>query len=395
MPTRRLLPPLLVLAILACADDDAAETGERPDTETWGFVATLGNDTTSIERIMRDGDRVTGIAVGRSPRVVLRRWEAMLAPDGSYRSWSMDTRIANAPEGENDLHHELELTDGSVRLLRQTGGDTTGGTYALAFPRIVPWNAFLYATFESLIQAAEGVPDSARLGIYFFEGWEEGRMGFARVRRLDDGSLGITSSGLSGEGVARVDSAGRLLSYSGDGTTYKQQVRRIDEIPDIEAIYERFAADERARGVSPVLSSRDTMRATVGGVGVMVDYSRPLLRGRELLGGLIPYDRVWRTGANAATQIMVDAPVRLAGVPLETGTYTLWTLPTREGVQLIINRQTGQWGTGYARQHDIARVEMETGTTDAPVEQFTIRVDGARLVMEWGDFRWSAPIQAR
>ena len=81
---------------------------------------------------------------------------------------------------------------------------------------------------------------------------------------------------------------------------------------------------------------------------------------------------------------------------LDSGAYTLWTLPTRSSVQLVINRETGQWGTGYNPSHDIARVAMQVDTLDAPVEQFTIRVDPAssRLIMEWGTFRWSAPVEA-
>jgi hypothetical protein len=169
-------------------------------------------------------------------------------------------------------------------------------------------------------------------------------------------------------------------------------VRRISDVPDIDAIFERFAADEKAGGVSRMLSARDTMRATIGAANLIVDYSRPLARGRTLLGGLIPYDRVWRTGANAATHLAITAPVRLAGVPLDSGTYTLWTLPTRDQVQLIINRQTGQWGTGYRYSDDIARVAMHVDSLATPVERFTIRVDTAdsQLVMEWGSFRWSA-----
>ena len=384
---RVMLPLVTALATASCA---------RETSESWGFVATLGSDTTSVERITREGDRIVSEAVGRSPMVVRRRWEATLAPDGSVRRWSMDTHIPNAPPGESELHHEMELSDGTIRLVRQTGSDTTDRRYVNAYVRTVPWNAFVYGTFELLFHAARGLPDSTRIGQYFFEGWSEGNLGYARVRPLEDGRVGITSTGLSGSGEAQLDEHGRMLSYSGEGTTYRQEVRRISDVPDIDAIFERFAADEKAEGVSRVLSARDTMRATIGAANLIVDYSRPLARGRTLLGGLIPYDRVWRTGANAATHVTIDSPLRLAGVPLDSGTYTLWTLPTREQVQLVINRETGQWGTGYKSGHDIARVPMQVDTLDAPVERFTIRVDSAstRLVMEWGTFRWSAPIEA-
>jgi hypothetical protein len=382
------LPLLAVLGTASCG---------RATPETWGFVATLGNDTTSVERITRERDHIVSEAVGRSPLVVRRRWKATLAPDGSVRRWTMDTHIANAPPGETDLHHELELTDGTIRLVRHAGRDTTDRTFINAYMRTMPWNAFLYGTYELLFQAAHGLPDSTRIGQYFFEGWSAGNIGFARVRQLGVGRVGIASMGLSGEGVATMDEQGRMLSYSGEGTTYKQEVRRISEVPDLDAIFERFTNDERTKGVSLTLSARDTMRATVGEATLAVDYSRPLARGRILLGGLIPYDRVWRTGANAATHLSISSPVRLAGVPLDSGTYTLWTLPKHDQVLLIINRQTGQWGTGYGSRHDIARVALHVDTLDSPIEQLTIRVDTAssRFVLEWGTFRWSAPIEPR
>src|SRR5512140_1766157 len=103
----------VVLAFVAAL---ATASCTRDRDRTWGFVATLGNDTTSVERITRQGDRIVAEAVGRSPLVVRRRWEAMLAPDGSVRRWSMDTHIANAPPGQSDLHHELELRKGAIRL---------------------------------------------------------------------------------------------------------------------------------------------------------------------------------------------------------------------------------------------------------------------------------------
>ena len=368
----------------------------REPAETWGFVATLGRDTTSVERITRTGNRIVSDAVGRSPLVVRRRWEATVGPDGSVRDWKMDTHIANAPEGSRDLHHELELGDRTVRVVRETGAGRSENTFANPYARTVPWNAFLYGSYEVLFQAAKGLPDSTHIGHYFFEGWAEGKMGYAQVRRLGDGRVSITSTGLAGAGVAHLDDEGRMLSYSGEGTTYKQEVQRVDDVPDLDALFARFAADEKAKGVAAVLSTRDTMHAQIGSANIRVQYSRPLARGRTLVGGLIPYDRVWRTGANAATHLTADKPVRLAGVPLDAGTYTLWTLPTRAGVELVINRQTGQWGTGYNASHDIARVAMQVDTLDQSTEQFTIRADtaAARLVIEWGTFRWSVPIEA-
>lgn len=142
---------------------------------------------------------------------------------------------------------------------------------------------------------------------------------------------------------------------------------------------------------------RDTARATIGGATFSVDYGRPLARGRTLLGNVIAYDRVWRTGANAATQFTVSAPITLAGLSVPAGTYTLWTVPRVSGVDLIVNKQTGQWGTEYRRARDLGTAAMKSDSADPPVEQFTITIEPAdarhgTLVMAWGTFRWTAPI---
>jgi hypothetical protein len=210
------------------------------------------------------------------------------------------------------------------------------------------------------------------------------------------GKVELRHDWLAGTGDVTVDSAGRMLTYSGQRTTYKVAVTRTTTPPDIDAIADRLAAAERGTGQQQ-LSVRDTARATIGAATFSVDYSRPSARGRTLLGNVISYDRVWRTGANAATQLTTSAPITLAGLSLPAGTYTLWTVPHVSGVELIVNKQTGQWGTEYGRVHDLGRAPMRADTVRTPVEKFTISIepiDARRgtLVMSWGTFRWTAPI---
>jgi hypothetical protein len=92
--------------------------------------------------------------------------------------------------------------------------------------------------------------------------------------------------------------------------------------------------------------------------------------------------------------------VRLAGIRLSAGTYTLWTVPHQSGVDLIVNGQAGQWGTQYDRSRDVGTARMQSATLSTPVDQFTISVaaNDARhgtLILEWGSFRWTAPIEVR
>ncbi len=366
--------------------------------ETYGFVATLGNDTTSIERVTRSRDHIEGDALGRSPIVTRRHWTEDLAPNGAIRTWTMDADVPNAPPAEQHIHYTATFTDRATSFTRTTSAGPRSWAYQRSYAETVPWNAYVYATWEQLLDAARRQKDTthARIGQYFFQGWDEGHVGYADIQRNPDGSYDISSTGLAGSGTAHLDANGRMASYSGQGTTYKQEVHRITEIPDIDAIEARFAADEKRNGPPRSMSPRDTTRATVGPASLIIDYSRPARRGRTLVGGLIPYDDVWRTGANAATQLTTSAPITLDGVPLHAGTYTLWTLPSHGGVSLIINGESGQWGTDYDASKDVARKPMTVDSTPGNVEQFTIRVDSATstLVMEWGNFRWSAPIRA-
>lgn len=134
-------------------------------------------------------------------------------------------------------------------------------------------------------------------------------------------------------------------------------------------------------------SPRDTTRATIAGANVLIDYGRPSMRGRKIMGDLVPFGAVWRTGANAATTLVTDKNLMFGNTMVPPGTYTLYSLPTASGWKLIINRQTGQWGTAYDEAQDLARIDMKVEPLAAPVELFTIKLaprgSMGELRLEW------------
>jgi hypothetical protein len=124
------------------------------------------------------------------------------------------------------------------------------------------------------------------------------------------------------------------------------------------------------------------------GKTVTLDYSRPSMRSRKIFGGLVPYDQVWRTGANAATSLKTDVDLNIGGTKVPAGSYTIYTLPEMSSWQLIINKQTGQWGTDYSQNQDLARIPMKVMQRSAGLELFTISFDktgsdSAVLKLEW------------
>jgi hypothetical protein len=135
-------------------------------------------------------------------------------------------------------------------------------------------------------------------------------------------------------------------------------------------------------------SPRGTAEITLAGKKITIDYGRPSMRGRKIFGELVPYGQVWRTGANEATHLTTEAALEVGGVLVPAGKYTLYTLPSEGGWKLIINKQTGQWGTEYNQKQDLARVDMKKELIQIPIEQFTISFlpkggDGATLRLDW------------
>jgi hypothetical protein len=107
-------------------------------------------------------------------------------------------------------------------------------------------------------------------------------------------------------------------------------------------------------------------------VRITIDYGQPHARGRAILGQVVPFDTPWRTGANEATSLVTDADITIGGTVVPKGSYTLYTLPSRGGWKLIINKNTGQWGTEYLQEHDLARVDLRTRQLREPLDSFSI-----------------------
>jgi hypothetical protein len=93
------------------------------------------------------------------------------------------------------------------------------------------------------------------------------------------------------------------------------------------------------------------------------------------MGGVVPYNMVWRTGANAATSFVTQADIILSGVRIPKGSYTLYSLPSLKQWKLIVNKQTGQWGTVYDQKFDLARIPLNRKLLKQPVEKFSIALE--------------------
>ncbi len=146
------------------------------------------------------------------------------------------------------------------------------------------------------------------------------------------------------------------------------------------------AQDKNARP-SPPAQAQCTL---AGGKTITVDYSSPRMKGRKVFGGLVPYNAVWRVGANEATTFVTTADLSSGSTAVPAGSYTLFTVPEEDKWTLIISKVTGEWGVPYKDEYksqELARVPMTVSKTATPVENMTISFDqsggGCTLQVSW------------
>lgn len=361
--------------------------------DSGSFVVRIGTDTLSLEQYTRTATQLRGEFVIRSPRSVHRIYTADLNPDGSIRRLEVITHNIGGGPGPMEIRMSAEFT-GDTAVITSPRGDSSI-TQKVAVPRgTYPFALHVYGLLEQIARhARRSGQDSVPLTALASSDRTSG--GHIRKRGGDTLTLMFTQGQLAGLGpfTFRLDQQGRLVWLTGKGSTIQVDVERVASVPMAQA-GPMFA--NRPLGQ---LSVRDTARATLGGAEVAVDYSRPLRRGRTIFGNVVPWNTVWRTGANAATQLVTPVALVIAGTEVPAGKYTLWTVPGPTGWKVIINKQTGQWGTVYDEAQDLARVDAKVETVGTPVEQFTIAFEPAArptvLTLTWDRTKVSVPVAAK
>jgi hypothetical protein len=334
----------------------------------------------AVEIYTADATGVRGTSVVRSPRTLVREYALTLTADGRPQQYRV---VARRPDGTTV--QELVLDYGADSVIAQVRRDTARQRVAVASTeRPVPFYEDLMAVWEAALpRAGETVAVLGGREVIRFP-----------VERRADGTVAVRPPFETGPMVFRFDAQGRLQGVDMSRTTAKFAIERVPSV-DVRALAAEFGRRDQAGQGLGVFSPRDTASSGAEGAKVRVDYGRPSARGRQIFGGIVPFGEVWRTGANEATQLFTDRDLEIGGTRVPAGTYSLWTVPGREKWTLIVNKQHGQWGTEYDEKQDLARIDMAVKRLSAPVERFTVSLDGGALVFSWADTQASVPLRVR
>ncbi len=371
----------LIAGLFTAASTRAQDSG--------AFVVRIGDDTLSVERFTYTPRQIRGEYVFRSPRSSRRSYTADLNPDGTVRKFEMLTRNLSGGPGPAETRSTIDFV-GDSAFTTAPRGDSSFSTRLAVGKGGAPSLFGVMGLIELLGRKARAL----RSASYTVATASPGATSTIQYTLSPAGGdtmvlVAETSVGRLPPFRTRFDRAGRLLWFSGEGSVFQAETRRVDSV-DLDAAEAAFA--QRPLGA---LSARDTARARIGDAELWVDYGRPSKRGREIFGTVVSWNTVWRTGANAATQFNTPVELAVGSLAVPAGKYTLWTLPTPGGWKLILNKQTGQWGTVYDPSQDLGRVDMKVETAQEPVERMTIAIEpegaGATLSISWDRTRaWVA-----
>lgn len=358
--------------------------------ETGAFVTVLGDDTLAVERFTRTADGMEAIVALRAPRTTLTTYRLDLSADGGLERYEV---VVRQPLTGEVLRRQTVEPNGDSLLV--TASETMGETSTRSVPgaaRPLPFIDMVHWPFELMV--ARAVASGGPLDQPLFT--ERGTVAFTSDV-APDGAVTVRHP-FRGPMTVEADAQGRLRMLDAGATTRKLIVRRVADA-DVEAAAIRYAEMDAAGMSVGDLSGRGEAVATIDGATIAVDYGQPQRRGREIWGALVPWDALWRTGANRATHLTTDRALILdpdgVALAVPAGEVTLYSIPREDGGLLIVNRQTGQGGTTYDAGRDLGRVPLTRAPLAEPVEVFTIAVEpegpGGRLVLRWDRDAFSVP----
>jgi hypothetical protein len=371
-----------------------------PANEQASFVTTLGRDTVVIESFTRTPTRLVGDMVVRVPGTVICHYELDLASGGNVTRSIVDVKPLDGSVPQRRV--TLDYVGDSLRIDIDSAGQHAKSVRAVdknAYPQFMTGFGSSYGLYSSLgvyevLFAQLGAKfDSVTIPSVDMQSGRTVKRDFVQrsPTRVDADYFRIAFTHLT------LDDSGQIVSADANETTEKTQTHRTAYL-DPQKIAKQFASEDKGGKGIGIASPSVTEKATLGGKLVVMLYSSPRRRNRTILGSVVPYDQVWRTGANQSTTFVTDDGFDIGGTSIPGGSYSIWTLPKKDGsVDLIINGQSGQWGTNYDKSRDVAHVPMKVSTASSPQDNFSINItptqgSSGEIKIAWDTFVWTVPI---
>ena len=382
-PLRNLLIiSLFSLSMIHCTSDTLNQT---PTTRY--FVTTLGKDTLALEKYTQNDSGVYAEVILRSPKTTLLIQQFNTDKSGNFLSYSSNSYIIKETVKKQNSSESVKVLNDSIQWKSTTDETERSGIF-LYDSLILPFIDMVHWPFDIMTQRQNS--DSSSVPVF-----SGARVFSYIVQKMGDDSLTLKHPTRGTMGVTiNEDKSIRVIDAS--LTTRKLLVTSVEPI-DMDLYFIKYSDLDMKNKSFGSLSGRAEETFSVVGTTLSFDYGTPAQRGREIWGKLVPYNKLWRTGANKATHVTFSDNIQMDTLTIPAGQYTLFTIPSESGGILIINKQTGQNGQQYNESLNLGTVQMMTRNLDHSVELFTIRADeengGGVIRLQWGDREMVIPFK--
>jgi hypothetical protein len=350
---------------------------------------TLGRDTSAIGNFELNGNDFRLTVVSMSPYVNVSKLKGTFFPDGELKY--VEGINYNPAKGRDSLVYTYKLNYDKDTTFIETGNGKRSGTRKYPVKIMAANNlggdalVFMPALLANF--APKHVGDSVVSSHIVFNSTRK-----FIIKKTGDRKL-LLGSSVMGMFTVFLDKNGKIQSVDGIGTSFniKGTAGRYLNIDSV------IAASVKQKQLHPplaIINKPDSVKTTINATDVKIIYSRPSVRNRVIFGAVVPWNRIWRTGADAATKIILSKPLYFNGKEFAAGAYSIFTLPTQTGWTLIFNNQPNIWGTEYNADYDILKIPMQTEALSEPVELLTFAVtpadkNGGVISVSWDKLKVS------
>ncbi|SDT68987.1 Protein of unknown function [Mucilaginibacter mallensis] len=347
------------------------------------LIYTLGPDTTAIGDFELKGNEFKLTVVSMSPYVNVSKLTGVFFSDGQLKrvegnnylpARDKDSRVYNYRLNNDQDTTFIETGNGKRNIIRKYPvkimvANNLGGDALVFMPALLA--NFAPEKIGDSIISSHIVFNSARKFI---------------IKKTSSSKL-LMGSAVMGMFTVFLDQNGRLQSVDGIGTSFNIKGTAGPYL-NIDSVIAISIRHQQQHPKLAVINKLDSVKTTINGNHIKVVYSRPSVRNRVIFGEVVPWNRIWRTGADAATKISLSDPLYFNGKLLPAGSYSIFTIPTPDGWTLIFNQQANIWGTEHNAAYDLLKIPIQTRYLDQPTEMLTFAIiptgtNGGILSVSW------------
>ena len=359
---------LMGLLLLLCISAGAQKLHQIKGS----LIYTLGMDTSAIGNFELYGNEFRLTIVSMSPNVNVNKLKGAFSPNGELMYLEGDNY--DPAKGKDSLlyTYKLNYDRDSTFIETKRGSRSNTRKYPV---KVMEANAFggdVLVFMPALLAnfAPNRIGDSLISNHIVFNSARE-----FTIKKIGYQKL-LMGSSVMGMFTVFLDENGEIESVNGIGTSFNIKGKSGAYL-NIDSV---IAVNVNRQGAHPrlaIINKLDSVKTSINSTDVKIVYSRPSVRGRVIFGAVVPWNRIWRTGADGATKVSLSKPIYFNGSILPAGAYSIFTLPTQTGWTLIFNKQPDIWGTEHNADFDLLKIPMRTQALNERVELLTFDIVAA------------------